>query len=141
MAATLNEVRILKRKSELEDITNKHQKKIKLVLKKRDTSRDLLNNADYIALSSAARLNMAQNKKIERDLQQLNQLHNKFASCNDKKELIDFFLDLQSNKIGLPTPLKLIKCPPVKNWQSIKKNVEKQESIYTSLKLFNELRK
>lgn len=144
MAATLNEVRLLsnKRKSELEDITNKHQKKVKLVLKKRESNQNLLeNNGDYIALTSANRLNKLESKKIELDLIILKNLYQKFTTCHDKQELIDFFIKLNNNELKLPTSLKIIKCPPVKNLQFITNHVDNQESIYTSLKLFKELGK
>lgn len=149
MAKTIDEVRVVKRKSS--NFSDQKQKKIKLILKagKKNEKKHqpkqkenlLHTNTDYIALSSAKKLNTLVKQKIQSDIVQLNNLYAKFSKCTDKSELIKFYMDLNNSKIDLPKPAKIIKCPKVKNLPFVENYVQKHELIASSLKLFNELKK
>jgi hypothetical protein len=154
----LKEVRLTNKRKllELEDITNHSaSKKVKLCYKSNDQTKSKVNknsndaptvnldeHADYIALTSSLRMVEKANAKIESDIVQLQKLHQYYSKCDNKQELIDFFVKLLKSEVSLPKHVNIPKCPSI-NWSKYTKSSKEiltskpNDAIFTKLKVFD----
>jgi hypothetical protein len=159
----LKEVRLTNKRKllELEDITNHSgTKKVKLCYKSNDDTKlnvsknsndSLLENsptqnldehADYIALTSSLRMVENASTKIESDIIQLQKLHQYYSTCDNKQDMIDFFVKVLKNEVSLPKQVKIPKCPSI-NWSKYTKNSKERPSsqpndaMFTKVKIFD----
>jgi hypothetical protein len=154
----LKEVRLTNKRKllELEDITNHSaSKKVKLCYKSNDQTKSKVNknsndaptvnldeHADYIALTSSLRMVENASTKIESDIIQLQKLHQYYSTCDNKQDMIDFFVKVLKNEVSLPKQVKIPKCPSI-NWSKYTKNSKERPSsqpndaMFTKVKIFD----